>query len=852
MSRPANSKKSIFSDILVVIICVLGFLACLALFYNDLNTAFIRLGEKPVAIITFRYNMAQRRFIDRLIWDRLRNESPLYNGDIIRTADMSEATITSVYGDIIDLFSNTLIQIFFDDTECIIELSGGGVNVNTSSDNMVIVSGKNRINAGRGSVLRASAIQGGESSAFNMSVSEGSAFLNGNSIAAGYGVYINEDGVTLPIPQAAVISPHSGARIINTGAGSNINFTWNKINYTQDTITRLEVSSDRNFTRILFYEDTAESRLEAALPSGTWFWRLIPLTATGAVSQEVPYSRIIITNSPSPVLISPRENQEIHYRDNQPAVRFVWTSSPDALSYNLEAADNPSMQNPVIALNIRAGSGRQHSALSSALGQGNWYWRVTPVYSRNSGVGAVSSEVKGFAVIQNSAFTARERNIPDASQRRSQSETQDGIAHRQIFPPDNYVVADSLLPDMRFTWRTDLENIRFQFSSERDFSDLLIDESAFLETYTIRSMPSGVYFWRIIGSEEDIQRETQGRRLTVADSLLPPDLGRAGNYIANQNDFFVISQENQHINFSWNPSAGADYYAFRLYRGDSSSPPIIETTVFGTSISVNMSNYNDGTYTWTVQALSRETASSSRRTGIAGSQAVNVRHLRPVVLVHPFNGMEYAGLDASRNPDTAQWTSQETAVNVSFIIARDINMRDVVYSRANVSQSFVMPRITDGNYFWTIRALTTEGLDISARAPSQFRVLPIPPLPVPQNRLPADGHTIRSEHIRASRSVNFSWNAVQGANGYIFTIFQGTGRGRSVVIQSPVLAETRYTVEDIRQLGRGTFYWQAEAVYVLDGDFIEQRGQLRENRLNVDIPAPRQINTRDSGILYGN
>jgi hypothetical protein len=71
------------------------------------------------------------------------------------------------------------------------------------------------------------------------------------------------------------------------------------------------------------------------------------------------------------------------------------------------------------------------------------------------------------------------------------------------------------------------------------------------------------------------------------------------------------------------------------------------------------------------------------------------------------------------------------------------------------------------------------------------------------------------------------------------------------VIETQVLKETKYTIDEIKLLGRGNFFWQVEALYVIDDTFIEQRGLLQENRLTIDIPLPEKTNTKDSGVLYG-
>ena len=845
-----NQKKNFFIkqyyvDILIIFLCAFGLFLCLFFFYRDLNAALTRRGEEPIGTITFRYNVVQRRFIDRLVWDRLQNTAPIYNGDIIRTADMSEATVTFAHNDdILELLSNTLVQIFVDSSGSKINLSGGGISVNAVSGGMIISSGGNQLRVESDSVLRASLLDG----EIDIAVSEGSAFVNGNMVSSGSGVFLNEAGAAQSVPQAAVVSPLPGARVLTDNAeGINIEFGWNKINYSPSELTRIEIASDRNFRRIHFAQnvqslDSLYDSLGVLLPEGTWFWRIYPLNSYSR-ERDIPYSRIIISYSPAPVLITPQENQEFAFSGSLPSVRYQWTASPYAESYNFEAANNPLMQNPALTLNVRAGSGNQASVASSGLGPGTWYWRVTPVYSREFEGTAPSSQVGTVIVRHDPDFTAQNR-IPSLEQRQGQ------VDHYQIFPPDNYVIADNLLYDTRFTWKTNLENVLFQFSPDENFSNLVINDRASLESYTIRSIPAGVYYWRVVGNEGRQRRESQVRRVTIAESLKAPDLNRVDNVITRENDVIIVSQEHQSITFSWLPEQEADHYAFRLYRGDSSSPPLLERIVYNTSTPINMGVYNDGVYTWTVQALSRENMTSSRRTGVSASQTVLIRHLKQAVLVHPPSGHEYTGVNASRNPDTAEWTSEEQAVNVAFVIARDARMTDIVHSIPNVPSSFQLPRLAGGDYYMSVRAMTTDGFDISSE-PSYIRVTPIPLLPVPQNRTPANGYTVRPENLRGSRSINFSWNRVQGANGYILTIFSDTGRSRTTVIQTPVLTATNYTVEDIRLLGRGSFYWQVEAVYVMEDGFIEQRGQLTENRLNIDIPPPTQIRIRDSGELYG-
>ncbi|GBU28872.1 hypothetical protein R84B8_02434 [Treponema sp. R8-4-B8] len=932
-----KAKSSFFFDALTSVLCAAGFCLCFLFFWKDLNAAFSRTGEQPVGIITFRYNTAQRRFIDRVLWDRLRNDSPVYNGDVIRTADLSEATITFSGGDIVDLTSNTLIQIFADKDASRIDFSGGEISVNASSA-MVIASGNKLLTVDAGAVLQASALKNG---AFDIAVSEGTAVLENSDrkkakaqgtaesrvIAAGDSLLLNAEGEAQAVPRATAVFPPPGARFLSqTNEGLNLEFSWNKINYQPDGLTRLEVARDRSFNRTLFAGNSSDSRISLTLPEGTWFWRLYPLSEGAS---EIPYSKITVVSNPIPSLISPQEGQVFSYRNRLPSLRFQWTSSQSASSYILEVADNPSLQNPALNITVRSGTGDQLSFISSALGDGTWYWKVTPVYSRDFSGNPSVSRTGSFAIKRGAELSAPVLTAPadeavfnietgrrdilfswkkeneaasytltisankdmsspiivkttadtfyrygadetsitsgtwywtvrqtdsngDASptsQPRSFTALRGEIIQSPIFPPDNYVVADNLLPNTRFTWKTNLTDTYFQISNNADFTSVIIDESAPGDAYTVYSLKAGVYYWRITGGPDTQRLYSKHNRFTVVESLPPPELSQPKSGALTAQSGKITIREGQPVDFSWK-SSDADYYTFKLYRSGSANP-VMETTVFDTKLDVNMDALGEGSYTWTVQGFAREKSSSSRRTGLASTGSINIRHLRPAILEFPRYGWEYSGIDASRKPGAVRWSSRETPVNVRFVIATDERMTNIIYMQANVPREVPLPRLSAGNYYWTIQAETVDGYDISAAAPFRFRVLPIPLLPVPQNRLPVNSTMIGAEQIMASRKVAFSWDATQGANGYILTIFQGSGVTRKTVLQTPVINENAYAVDDIQLLGRGEFLWQVEAVYVMDDDFIEQRGRVQENKFTVNIPVPSQVNTMNSGVLYG-
>ena len=602
-----TDKKAFRTNILIVIFCLLGSFFFLFLFWQDLNATLYRQGEEPVGTITFRFNSAKRRFINRVAWQKLRNGSELYNGDIIRTADISEATVTFSVTDSIDLYSNTLIQIFVDDKNTKIDVGGGVLSVRSSPDSdLILVSGENLIKVNSSATIQAANWMDGN---LDIIVNEGTVSMgNGQLVEAGSGLRLNPAGQEIQMPFCAALSPLPGANYITFSVDPlPVNFIWNKKNYPSDGITRLEVAYDRSFKTLLYSEETKADRLVVLLPEGTFFWRLYPLLDNS--SNEILYSKISVTKSTLPVPINPTGNRIIPFQYANPAVHFLWSSSPAASSYIVEAADNSLMSNPVFHSEVSAGTTDQLSISSSSMGEGVWYWRIIPVwrseYILNKSVSELKSETASFSITSD--------NLPIA-----------------VVPV------------------------------------ILFEASPVVE--------------------EPVREEPV---------VAPPPR------------------------------------------------PAPQTAVVQRPVE---------------------------------------RPPEPVVVAPP-------------------------------------------------------PAVVE-------------------KPPESEPVIVIPPvvlslLPVPQNLLPRDSFVLRHE-VPVSESIVFSWNDVEGANGYILTIYDEQDGIRSIVQVTQVLKESRYTLQDIRTLGRGTFFWQVEAVYAANNGSIERHGELFPNKLIIDVPFPTRIRAGDSGILYGN
>ena len=219
-------------------------------------------------------------------------------------------------------------------------------------------------------------------------------------------------------------------------------------------------------------------------------------------------------------------------------------------------------------------------------------------------------------------------------------------------------------------------------------------------------------------------------------------------------------------------------------------------------------------------------------------------------LLSPAQRAKLPGLTALREQTVFRWDAVGEVRSSRFVLSRNSNPlrgRPAV-EIANPGRTIRLNRLEEGIWYWTVEARNVNGL-VSSAAPRQLEILPIPLLPAPGSRLPASGHRIGIDELKTQRSIAFKWSAVQGANAYIFTLYEQAENGRRQINRATV-ATPAWTLEDISVLNRGAFIWQVEAVSRNSGGAIEQRGNMGENTFIMDIPLPSPVHMEDPGVLY--
>jgi hypothetical protein len=168
--------------------------------------------------------------------------------------------------------------------------------------------------------------------------------------------------------------------------------------------------------------------------------------------------------------------------------------------------------------------------------------------------------------------------------------------------------------------------------------------------------------------------------------------------------------------------------------------------------------------------------------------------------------------------------------------------------------------LPDGSGAWLYfnnDQLISGNYEIHVRNPGGYEtrgrtVIVVRLLPAPGNMRPTADYFIGIEQLRAQRNIVFSWSAVQGANAYIFTLYEQTAAGRREIISRPLENRTTWTLEDIGILEPGAFVWQVEAINRGASGAIDLRGRAGEHTFILNVPRPGPVRVQEPGVVYGN
>ncbi len=914
-SNPSSSNRG--ADILVIALSLLVFFFSSYLFMQNLNRTFSRNDKTPVATVTFKYKAVQRRFLDRAVWDRPRQHSPVYNGDTIRTAPEAEATLYFADRNVVELGSSTMIQVFVNSEESQIHLDSGLITVeNSGSSDMLISSEDKTAKLSRGSTFRADKDNAGM---LQFIVEKGSAAV---SEGAAEQVNVLTEGAVMQAGAQSplvMISPGKSVKLLNQRVrGIDVPFKWQSALPVGEVLT-LETSPIGTFTEeTQKYPVTGLTEYTITGQSRSFYWRLYS-AAAGPDDSSTVSGKVNMIAAPSPVLLEPVVAAKYVYSEQLPSVRFLWEGNTIAASYLLEVADNPELSNPQFSRFVNT-----VSVSLAQFGEGTWYWRVTPRYligakneTEPSKIGffhveriaAVTEKVSQVLFPQAVAETAHGKEMSFAWKKLSETKSyrvkiaRDVQMHdvvvdtvvetnsfklsdaagvlpngdyywtvagidtkgfemtatlpvkfktinsdftlRSIFPPDGYVIADTLCPDIRFTWKTNIEEEkRFQVSASEDFSKLTINTKTMGNGLEGVRLPEGTWYWRVVANSEAGAVKTNVKRVEIAPPLERPQLFDVGNTV-------VVYPEGKNV-FAWSPVAGADHYQVRITRHGYEDHPLYENLfITDTRIELPLQHVGDGNYRISIQGFAGASVTSTRRYGLAVDHDFFLKQVRPVELVYPKDGASIRGLDAALRPSYFKWSSVVHPAS-SRLILRKNGVAKPVFEASNPKYEVKAPPLEAGKYTWEVKASVLEGFDISSTKRFAFTVLKIPPLPPASFRTPESNAVLDAAFFKSNRSIEFQWDNVPDATHYRFTLRNAAGRSIfTAELRADAAKQPELSFTEIARLSRGVFTVEVIAQRRLSNGKVFQGGKSSRLQFQIDLPKSKAVTTDETGVLYG-
>jgi hypothetical protein len=807
--KNTNSDSFRFADGLVSAVCLAGALACLVFFYRDLTTTLSRLGEQSVGTISWKYKAAQRRFTDRVLWDRLRMNAPVYNGDLIRTASLSEASVTFSGGGIIELAENSLVRISAYAAVSRIDLVEGTAAASAAGEGgMILAAGEYELALDPGGTAVSSF---GEEGA-DFLVTGGGASLSGDSgllreLGAGDALGFRPGGSEETEPRAVVVSPPANVRLLSSGSSAlAVDFAWNRVNYGPGDITRVDIARDRGFTRPVFSRNVpaGESRSRAELSPGVYYWRVYAGPENGGV---VHASKLTILRGSPPGPVSPAAEQSYrHYPGGRP-LRFRWTHpggpdrtlelSPD--SYLLEAADNPELSDPVVRIQTR-----MTHAESPLLGPGRWFWRVSARY----GDVFLASGVIPFTIEQGGELDPPVLVMPAA-----ESEVDLRDDQRSLY----------------FSWKAvpgaDFYTLRV--SSGRDMSNPVIAQRVTGNYYAYPAgsrLREGEYYW-------DVSAAGGGGRASVSPvrsftaRRTPPDI----RIVFPPDNYTVGEDALPDVRFTW--KTGVSPVRFQIAGDPGFTGPVVDEQSGGTTFQGR--RLPAGTWYWRV--VSGALQSPVRRFTVAGA-------LPPPVL----SGETGELLLRPGENAVFRWQAVEGADYYRFRLYDGGGGLLSEQTLRDTSAGVAMDGRPEGTYRWTVQSFAEAGQQGSRRSGLTGTALfYFSGSPEADSGLegisPGNNVTFGTVQFRDRPFIVFTWTELAEAADY--TLVLSAGDGRQVL--SRTVSRPPYILDDLSVLSRGVFSWQVQANLGSGQTLFPERGFV------IDIPAVGQSRLQDVGTLYG-
>jgi hypothetical protein len=383
---------------IAAMISTVGVMATFILFGPEETTQTYE-DKKPIARLAEALNEVQRKPIERVIWEGVTIDDPLFAGEAIRTTSESEAKIEFLdTGTIIELEPDSLV---------ILEASHGKVALDFLKGNLFVKAGQGgagqlTLKSGTSNIDLANAelaLGKGADDQLNLEVFKGQATVDSNgkklTLDKNKSGVLGKDGVQTTKASIQITLPEPNSSVyINPKRKELVNFNWKPLE--KGYVVSVEAGKARSKLRKIHnVEGVGENgKMTANLKIGRVYWRLV---ATHPDPKKPMMTSPIVRNEIvaklSPVLLEPNEEERVVLESREQTLSVKWANPARLSDLVLEVSQKADLKKLVAKEVIRAAGPVE---LPTVKKSGTYYMRLTGFLLNNNRKEPVSSDVRMF------------------------------------------------------------------------------------------------------------------------------------------------------------------------------------------------------------------------------------------------------------------------------------------------------------------------------------------------------------------------------------------------------------------------------------------------------------------------